>query len=428
VGAVTIISRLAGTPASIPPAKTRYVDVNSVEIFENGSELYPYKTIQQAIDDFGRPVDGTDAFLARDIFVFAGTYSESPYFYTGREIHLIFVGRVAVTGTVTIEIDGATDQGAFPFISTNSRGGARFGQLTVNSIVLDFKTTGSNSFQELALSLSNTQVRNPIDLAPLTKINSVIFERDGACNGVINAQTTVFFGYDRVFCSGTYDVIHFNGSGFISSVAGDTTISATGYIYLKNVEPVRAFGVSPNVTLTAATVHMDLASYDLLEANSNLTITTPGSLTIIDSVPPENELYIDPNVTRDYKDGSIDFPFSDAATARAANATAALKLSGIIENSDVDTGTETVDEFADTVGYSVYWLVQITKGTNYRKLAATAVWDAVADTTNFAASTIATIGTIDITLSCDINANNVRLLATATTNDWAVTVLERIIR
>ncbi len=88
------------------------------------------------------------------------------------------------------------------------------------------------------------------------------------------------------------------------------------------------------------------------------------------------------------------------------------------ENTDVDTGTETVDSFTASLAYAVEFDVVIRKGSNRRKVKVGATWEG----TNVNYDTISTIdiGTVDIELSVDISGGNVRLLATAISDDWIV--------
>lgn len=89
------------------------------------------------------------------------------------------------------------------------------------------------------------------------------------------------------------------------------------------------------------------------------------------------------------------------------------------ENLDVDSPTaEVVDSFDASLAYGVVWEVVIRKGTNRRKLRIDATWEGT--TTNDSQGNVVDIGTIDVTMSVDISGGQVRLLATATTNDWIV--------
>jgi hypothetical protein len=95
------------------------------------------------------------------------------------------------------------------------------------------------------------------------------------------------------------------------------------------------------------------------------------------------------------------------------------------ENSDVDTGTENADSFSATGVSAAEWKYLIKKGTNFKAGIVVATWDGSTAAYNDVAT--ATIGTIDVTLSVDLSGGNVRLRATATTNDWIVKGVRTII-
>jgi len=95
------------------------------------------------------------------------------------------------------------------------------------------------------------------------------------------------------------------------------------------------------------------------------------------------------------------------------------------ENTDVDTGTEVVDTFADTDMASCMWQYEIknSAGTALQSGLISACWDASTDTVSSPMIlSSGNVGTVDISLSVDISSNNVRLLATATSDNWIVKV------
>jgi len=97
------------------------------------------------------------------------------------------------------------------------------------------------------------------------------------------------------------------------------------------------------------------------------------------------------------------------------------------ENLDVDTGTENADLFATTLGNSCTWEYHVKNGTNLRAGLITVAWDA----TNI--SDLSIVDTSDIgdtsqlTFTADIDSGNVRLRATATTDNWVVKGIRKVI-
>jgi len=92
-------------------------------------------------------------------------------------------------------------------------------------------------------------------------------------------------------------------------------------------------------------------------------------------------------------------------------------------NADIDTGTETVDSFADTLGEGAVWFYVITDNddsTNCRSGQIMAAWDATNDTIEYTESSTLDVGTVDVTMAVDIDSNNIRLRATAGSDNWTV--------
>jgi hypothetical protein len=88
-------------------------------------------------------------------------------------------------------------------------------------------------------------------------------------------------------------------------------------------------------------------------------------------------------------------------------------------NTDVDTGTETIDSFAITLSDAVRWDYVVKESTNVEAGSIIACHDG---TTNVSFSHIATsaLGTVDVTFDVDISGGNIRLRATAGSDDWSI--------
>ena len=95
-----------------------------------------------------------------------------------------------------------------------------------------------------------------------------------------------------------------------------------------------------------------------------------------------------------------------------------------VSNLDIDTGTETVDSFADTEGKGADWTYVVDKGpgTHMRKGKISASWDGVADSTPiFDEASTSDIGdTSGVTFTVDKTGNTVRLRCAVTSDNWAV--------
>jgi len=98
-------------------------------------------------------------------------------------------------------------------------------------------------------------------------------------------------------------------------------------------------------------------------------------------------------------------------------------------NTDVDTGTETVDSFPDTAGDGCVWEYSVKKTvTNTRFGYVQATWNSTLNTVEYTEMCTPDIGdTTGLTLTVDINSGNVRFLATATSDNWSVKFLRRLL-
>ena len=96
------------------------------------------------------------------------------------------------------------------------------------------------------------------------------------------------------------------------------------------------------------------------------------------------------------------------------------------ENTDVDTGTETVASVAIATYTAAFFDFVIKKTTNVRSGTVYACHDGT--NVEFTETSTNDLGdTSDVTLSVDISGTNMRLLATVTSDDWSVKSLIRAI-
>lgn len=91
------------------------------------------------------------------------------------------------------------------------------------------------------------------------------------------------------------------------------------------------------------------------------------------------------------------------------------------QNTDVDSPSEVVDSFADTVCSAASWHYVVSKGSNYRSGLINACWNAASDEVKYRNISTADIGdTSDVVLSVSISSNTVQLIAAVASNDWSV--------
>jgi hypothetical protein len=90
-------------------------------------------------------------------------------------------------------------------------------------------------------------------------------------------------------------------------------------------------------------------------------------------------------------------------------------------NNDVDIGTETVDTFAISTGKGAVWFYTISNGTIQEGGIFQGSWLPSGLGSDYSdEGTVSIGGTVDVVLSMDISAGNVRLRATASSNNWIV--------
>lgn len=94
-------------------------------------------------------------------------------------------------------------------------------------------------------------------------------------------------------------------------------------------------------------------------------------------------------------------------------------------NADVDIGTENVDTISTSLCRRVEWEYMIEKSTNARGGVVTAVVNGT--TVSYSEIMTVDIGTVDIDFTVDVSAGDLRLRATATSDNWIIRGLRRII-
>ena len=98
---------------------------------------------------------------------------------------------------------------------------------------------------------------------------------------------------------------------------------------------------------------------------------------------------------------------------------------------DIDTGTTTVDSFADTIGPSAVWDFNLSDGTNIRAGELRGSWDETADSSpSQDIYRIKDIGTIPSTVSIviDKNVNTIRVRVAIPSDDWAFRALRHLVQ
>lgn len=146
-----------------------------------------------------------------------------------------------------------------------------------------------------------------------------------------------------------------------------------------------------------------------------------------DRLSPNTLVPANANDNIDIGSGNIDTTGKVTCGELEVDGKITLENDAIIENkknTDIDTGTETVDSFADTLGDGAVWHYVVKKGANLRAGTITVCWDVTGNTVQYNEVYTNDIGdTSDLTFAVDISGDNVRLRATAASDNWEVRVI-----
>ena len=180
---------------------------------------------------------------------------------------------------------------------------------------------------------------------------------------------------------------------FTSAKAGNTTVTLQ-----ENFTVGDGYDVTVTAEDAAGSVTLDNCSFEVeATAGSGKTIKITNN-----GVDASRTLILGENLT-------IGDPAANECNLAAAS------------NIDVDTGTETVDSFADTIGDGAMWFYVVKKSTAIRSGIIMGAWEVTGNTVEYTETATLDIGdTSDLALAIDIDSNLVRLRATAGSDNWIV--------
>ena len=265
-------------------------------------------------------------------------------------------------------------------VGTRELGSNAFNSNTIRS----YTAGGGLTLTGTVFSHTDTSARSSENGSGRTYIQDITLDTYGHVTGittsaetVVNTDTQLSDAQVRSKHTGGTNV-SINSSGVISSTDTNTQLNSTQ--------------VRSNFT-----------------GGTNVSINSSGVITSTDT-----------NTTYSVGDGGL----------TQKNFTTALKakldaIPTLTSNTDVDTGIETVMS-VDDASIGVFFDYVVSNGTNLRAGTITSVHDGT--NVEYAETSTADLGdTNDLTLSVDISAGNVRLRATAKSNNWSVKVLARLI-
>ena len=311
-----------------------------------------------------------------------------------------------------------------------------------------YSAGGGLTLSGTTFSHTDTSARSSINGSGRTYIQDITLDTYGHVTGLATATETVVNTNTQLsdaqvrskFTGGTNVAI--NSSGVISSTNTNTTYSAGGGLTLSGttfshtdtsarssvngsgrtyIQDITLDGyghITGLATATETVVNTDTNTQlsdaqvrGKFSAGTNVSITAAGVISSTDT---------NTNTTYSVGDGGL----------TQKNFTTALKakldaIPTLTSNTDVDTGIETVMS-VDDASIGIFFDYVVSNGTNLRAGTVTSVHDGT--NVEYAETSTADLGdTNDLTLSVDISAGNVRLRATAKSNNWSVKVLARLI-
>ena len=374
-----------------------YVDKQASNLVETGSSTQPFHTIQACLNAIGAPIDLADANRKICVYIESGSYDEDIITPIQRLLTLSFCG-VVVLG------DGAADN---YYNSTTPR----------------------------TLTISNTATGEPVGAPSRT-----VFAIRGASGETSSTHSAYTTG--NMIISGDLSWSHVDGNTTSHEsllqgvkVQGDVTTNAFELGSVSNVQIEKCFfdntfnASNANINVCRSTEFDGLITAQSVGRFVECEITN-GITAAVNNYYPPNGFFncIVKGGTWTITDVIIDAFTRQQIVDNSISIVGSYVTTNIIENSDVDTGTETVDTFADTTGNACFWNYVIKKGANIRAGIITAAWDVTGDTVESNETSTNDIGdTTDVTLTVDISANSVRLRATTTSDNWSVKVFRSLL-
>ena len=369
----------------------------------------------------------------------------------GADLH---VNSVNTAGTVIVgrtgaNINASTSIGTITFPADYNASAANYAQVRAYSNALsslrgslDFnvKSTSGNLLTGLTIYGTNSGVNvgigitGPTSLLHLSKAGGVIIKLGTSQNTSEIEAREVGGGNNLVFSTNnSADNLTIDGTGSIqfnnynlSNNTGTPTYllgtDGSGNVVKTTTIPGSAAGpylplAGGNMTGTGS---IDMPDNFSLLLGGILKIFNDGSNSIIRS--QGDPLFIDSNgiTFRGYS------PYDTLATITSSGISIKAALLSNQENTDVDTGTETVASVAVATYTAAFFDFVIKKTTNVRSGTVYACHDGT--NVEFTETSTQDLGdTSDVTLSVDISGGNMRLLATVTSDDWSVKSLIRAI-
>ena len=388
----------------VPSAATKvfYVDGNRTDDYaQNGSNARPFKTIAAAV------AVATSLSLIK-VVPKAGGYVEDVALPDGVSIEGYGANHAIISGNLTMVGSAPRSLRYMQFT-----GAGKSVTITASATVMDCYSRNAVVVNDVVVSARDFHITPPTGVVPLTMsgANSKFQIDLSTIQSIGNVPAVAQSG--GMFLSTRTQIVGSRAAGYIFDSTGGFANLINTYVLNMGGGPAinlqnGGIATSPNGIVGVLTVGNVVcgAAHVVVEGLTQVTGTLTGTNLML---RPASLLRNDSGVP-------------GATVKDALNALLSSGGGVIVENDDVDTGTEVVDSFADTTGKSCRWDIVISKGAVRRACSITAAWDASTDAIGDSGeyAVVAVGDSSDVTLSVDIDSNNVRLLATAASDDWAV--------
>jgi hypothetical protein len=240
---------------TVAPPNDFYVDVNSTQTFENGSEIFPYKSMTTPLAQWGRPTSTADAQTPKRMIVKGGTYSSDLLIYAGRRVYIEVFGLVFMFGnSVTVEVDGTKDYGQGTSLSITETESVFSGNITSVFAALNISGTEVSPTAASGISLTFRKVLNllQMDFTAITK--PVIIAAESCQLKDVTGSLVDFRALRESFLQGSWSIKQalIYDCGFEQNISSFAVVLvASAFLYVRGTWNV------PGITLTAPDVKID---------------------------------------------------------------------------------------------------------------------------------------------------------------------------
>lgn len=240
-----------------------------------------------------------------------------------------------------------------------------------------------------------------------------------------SVTSSVGFSGDGSNLTGIVTTLYFTGSNDGSNTASTVNLKTQGLIV----------SASEGIDVSVSGQTLTISGEDATTTNKGIASFNSTNFTVSSGAVTSNNISI--NGTNVTLGGTRNITLAQITTQGATTTDQVTFDGGAIihgvlhssgSNTDVDTGTEVVATFSTGSYDAAFFDYVVKKTTNYRAGTVTAVWEAGTSNVEFTDVSTNDLGsTADVVFSVDTLAGNVRLKATAASDNWIIKTSARLI-